>query len=240
MRSAIAGTTAESCVGWIAGVDEVGRGPLAGPVVAAAVILPVVHGITGLRDSKKLSASARARLDVEIRSVAIAWAIGEASVTEIDRLDILKATFLAMQRAVAALSVRPDRILVDGNRAPAFGLPTDCIVGGDDLVAAISAASILAKQHRDGYMLQLAAHYPAYGFDRHMGYPTPAHLAALAEHGPCAMHRHSFAPVRRAALLQRGGGPAAPGRVGASADLSPGASAAEDAAPASRCSDGDP
>jgi len=183
----------------IAGVDEAGRGPLAGPVVAAAVILDPNRPIDGLTDSKRLSPARRERLAVVIRRQALAWGVASASVAEIDQHNILQATLLAMQRAVAALSPAPSEVWVDGNRAPVWSWATRCIVGGDLTVAAISAASILAKTVRDAQMTDLARQWPAYGFDRHAGYGTPAHLQALRTHGPCPEHRRSFAPV--AALL---------------------------------------
>lgn len=180
----------------ICGVDEAGRGPLAGPVYAAAVILDPTRPIAGLADSKKLSARVRDRLAVEIRDKAIAWSIASASVEEIDRINILQATLLAMARAVAGLRSQPAEVLVDGNRCPDVGLPARAIVGGDASVAEISAASILAKTARDAEMLRLHAIHPEYGFDRHMGYGTALHLEALRRHGPCACHRRTFAPVR--------------------------------------------
>ena len=183
--------------GLACGVDEAGRGPLAGPVVAAAVILDPARPIEGLNDSKKLSAKRREILAVEIRSKALAWAIAEASVEEIDRINILQASLLAMQRAVDALSIRPCHALIDGNRCPQLACPAQAIVGGDGLVASIAAASILAKTYRDAGMLELHATYPQYGFDRHMGYPTAAHLAALREHGVSPVHRRSYAPVAK-------------------------------------------
>jgi len=182
-----------------AGVDEAGRGPLAGPVVAAAVVLDEQRPVEGLRDSKRLSAGQRERLAELIRTRARAWSVAAAHPEEIDRLNILGATHLAMQRAVAGLDLEPALVLVDGNRAPAFGLPTRTIVGGDALVPAISAASILAKVARDALMVGLATDYPGYGFEIHKGYPTAAHRAALERLGPSAIHRHSFAPVRDAA-----------------------------------------
>ena len=181
--------------GLVCGIDEAGRGPLAGPVVAAAVILDPARPIVGLNDSKKLSEKKREALAVEIREKAIAWAVAEASVEEIDRINILHATFLAMQRAVAALSVRPVSALVDGNRCPKLEIPIEAIVKGDGKIASIAAASILAKTVRDAGMLELHAQYPQYGFDRHMGYPTPAHFAALEAHGASPVHRRSFGPV---------------------------------------------
>lgn len=182
----------------ICGVDEAGRGPLAGPVVAAAVILDPARPIAGLADSKKLSAARREKLAVEIREKAIAWCVAEASVEEIDAINILQATLLAMQRAVAGLAIAPAEALIDGNRCPALAIPARAIIGGDATVAEISAASILAKTVRDAGLLKLHAAYPRYGFDRHKGYGTAAHLAALREHGPCLEHRMSFAPVREA------------------------------------------
>lgn len=178
------------------GVDEAGRGPLAGPVVAAAVILDPALPIAGLADSKKLSAVKRERLAVEIRARALAWCVAEASVAEIDALNILQATLLAMQRAVEGLTIVPREALIDGNRCPKLAVPARAIVGGDATVAEISAASILAKTVRDAGMLELHARYPRYGFDRHKGYGTAEHLAALAAHGPTPEHRKSFAPVR--------------------------------------------
>ncbi|MBN8464586.1 MAG: ribonuclease HII [Dechloromonas sp.] len=183
--------------GLVCGVDEAGRGPLAGPVVAAAVILDPACPIAGLNDSKKLSAVRRAELTVRIRADALSWAVAEASVDEIDRLNILYATLLAMQRAVAGLAVRPERVLVDGNRCPRLDIPVEAVVRGDGKIAAIAAASILAKTVRDAGMRALHEHYPQYGFDRHMGYPTEAHCAALAAHGASPAHRRSFGPVAR-------------------------------------------
>lgn len=178
------------------GVDEAGRGPLAGPVVAAAVMLDPDRHIEGLRDSKKLSAAARERLADEIRLKAAAWCVAEASVDEIDRLNILHATMLAMQRAVAGLPMPPDDVWVDGNRCPKWGWRSQAVVKGDDKVAAIAAASILAKTARDRLMCKLHQEYPAYGFASHMGYGTAAHMAALRAHGACPQHRRSFAPVK--------------------------------------------
>ena len=183
--------------GLVCGVDEAGRGPLAGPVVAAAVILDPARPIAGLNDSKKLSAKKRMALAGLIRERALAWAVAEASVEEIDQLNILHASMLAMQRAVAALQVTPERALIDGNRCPSLAMPAEAVVQGDAKVAAIAAASILAKTVRDEGMLGLHAQYPHYGFDRHMGYPTAAHCAALAAHGVSPVHRRSFAPVAR-------------------------------------------
>ena len=182
----------------IAGVDEAGRGPLAGPVVAAAVILHPDHPIEGLRDSKKLSARRRERLAAEIRERALAFAVASASVEEIDRLNILRATLLAMTRAIEGLDPRPRHVRIDGNRAPRLdGMRVETVIGGDDQDPALAAASILAKTVRDGLMLQYAEQFPAYGFERHMGYGTAVHMAALREHGPCEIHRRSFAPVAR-------------------------------------------
>ena len=180
----------------LCGVDEAGRGPLAGPVTAAAVMLDPARPIDGLRDSKKLSAAARERLADAIRERAAAWCVAEASVAEIDQLNILQATMLAMQRAVAGLQVPPDDVWVDGNRCPNWAWRSQAVVKGDDKVAAIAAASILAKTVRDQFMCRLHDEYPAYGFARHMGYGTAAHLAALKAHGACPQHRRSFAPVK--------------------------------------------
>jgi len=183
-------------IGLIAGVDEAGRGPLAGPVVAAAVILDELHPIAGLADSKVLTERRRERLFDEIRAKALACCIAEASVEEIDRLNILHATLLAMKRAVEGLRLPPHKVLVDGNRLPVLKVPGEAIVKGDATVPAISAASILAKVHRDRLCLALHAQHPQYGFDVHKGYPTAAHLAALRQHGACPQHRRSYAPVR--------------------------------------------
>jgi ribonuclease HII len=180
----------------LCGVDEAGRGPLAGPVTAAAVMLDPARPIDGLRDSKKLSAAARERLADEIRERAAAWCVAEASVAEIDQLNILHATMLAMQRAVAGLGRAPDDVWVDGNRCPNWTWRSQAVVKGDDKVAAIAAASILAKTVRDRFMCSLHDDYPAYGFAQHMGYGTAAHLAALKAHGACPHHRRSFAPVK--------------------------------------------
>jgi len=184
--------------GLVAGVDEAGRGPLAGPVVAAAVILDDLQPIRGLADSKQLSARRREALYDEIRARALATCIAEASVEEIDRLNILQATLLAMQRAVAGLRLPPRKVLVDGNRLPLLRMPAEAIVGGDRRVAEISAASILAKVHRDRLCLVLHEAHPDYGFAGHKGYPTAAHLAALQRLGACAAHRRGFGPVRLA------------------------------------------
>ncbi len=182
----------------ICGVDEAGRGPLAGPVSAAAVILDDSRPITGLADSKKLSEKQRDQLAPVIRERALAWAVAYAEVGEIDDLNILQATLLAMRRAVLALQIQPHQVLVDGLYYPQTGIPSQAIVKGDSKVAAISAASILAKTARDELMLKLHEQYPQYGFDGHKGYPTPSHLAALREHGVCDVHRRSFRPVREA------------------------------------------
>ena len=184
--------------GLVAGVDEAGRGPLAGPVVAAAVILDDLHPIKGLRDSKQLTALRRERLFDLIMARALCVAIAEASHEEIDRLNILQATMLAMQRAVARLRLPPALVLVDGNRVPPLAMQARAIVQGDAKVAAISVASIVAKVHRDRWCAELHQRYPAYGFGGHKGYPTAAHLKALRELGPCPEHRRSFAPVREA------------------------------------------
>lgn len=187
--------------GLACGVDEAGRGPLAGPVVAAAVILDPLNPISGLNDSKKLSAKRRDALAVEIRAKALAWSVAEASVEEIDRINILQASLLAMRRAVEGLKIQPETALIDGNRCPQLACPAEAVVGGDGKVASIAAASILAKTVRDAGMLVLHAEYPMYGFDRHMGYPTALHLRALREHGPSPVHRRSYAPVAQLSLL---------------------------------------
>jgi len=184
-------------IGLICGVDEAGRGPLAGPVFAAAVILDAAHPIAGVADSKKLSARSRQRLAAAIREHALSWAVASATVEEIDRLNILGATMLAMTRAVRRLAVTPARVLVDGNRCPQLEYPVEAVVKGDASVEAIAAASILAKTARDALMLELDARYPQYGFARHKGYPTAAHLEALRRHGVVDIHRRSFAPVRK-------------------------------------------
>ncbi|MFN3715406.1 MAG: ribonuclease HII [Thiobacillus sp.] len=180
----------------LAGVDEAGRGPLAGPVVAAAVMLDPQRRIDGLRDSKKLSATARERLADHIRRDALAWCVAEASVQEIDTLNILDATMLAMRRAVDGLGRAPDEVWVDGNRCPQWPWRSQAVVKGDDKVAAIAAASILAKTERDRFMRRLHELHPQYGFARHMGYGTAQHLEALKAHGACPHHRRSFAPVK--------------------------------------------
>ncbi|KAB7693807.1 MAG: ribonuclease HII [Plesiomonas shigelloides] len=184
--------------GLIAGVDEVGRGPLVGAVVTAAVILDPARPIVGLADSKKLSEKKRLALFDEIKEKALAWSLGRAEPHEIDELNILHATMLAMQRAVAGLPITPEFVLIDGNRCPALPMPAQAVVKGDSKVAEISAASILAKVTRDREMAQLDAQYPQYGFAKHKGYPTADHLRLLAEHGAIAEHRRSFAPVKRA------------------------------------------
>ena len=188
--------------GLVAGVDEAGRGPLAGPVVAAAVILDDLHPIKGLADSKQLSAARRAELYDQIRARALCCSVAQASVEEIDRLNILQATMLAMQRAVQGLRLKPVKVLVDGNRLPPLDVLAEAIVQGDAKVAAISAASILAKVTRDRLLDELHASHPQYGFDRHKGYGTAQHLEALRTHGPLPVHRRTFAPVARA-LEQR-------------------------------------
>ena len=187
--------------GLTAGVDEAGRGPLAGPVVAAAVVLDDLQPIKGLADSKTLSPRRRERLYDEIRAKALCCCVAEASVEEIDRLNILQATLLAMQRAVDGLRLRPQHVLVDGNRVPVLRVPVQAIVKGDARVQAISAASIVAKVHRDRLCVQLHERYPQYGFAAHKGYPTTEHLQALRQHGACEQHRRSFAPVRSVLVL---------------------------------------
>jgi ribonuclease HII len=183
--------------GLVAGVDEAGRGPLAGPVVAAAVILDDHKPIRGLADSKKLTARRREKLFDEIRAKALCCSVAQASVEEIDRLNILQATMLAMQRAVKGLRLKPAKVLVDGNRLPVLDVVAEAIVSGDALVPSISAASILAKVTRDRMLEELHAQHPGYGFDRHKGYGTAQHLAALRELGPLPVHRRSFAPVAK-------------------------------------------
>ncbi|MBT4606434.1 MAG: ribonuclease HII [Thiotrichales bacterium] len=185
----------------IAGVDEVGRGPLIGAVVAAAVVLPENHGIIGLADSKKLSAKRRERLAEEIRDVAVDWAITEASHLEIDEINILHASMLAMKRAVEQLSSPIDKVLVDGNRLPDLSLPAEAIIKGDSKIEAISAASIIAKVARDRMMLELHQQHPEYGFDRHKGYPTKLHFEMLKKYGVLEQHRRSFRPVQRQIAL---------------------------------------
>jgi ribonuclease HII len=178
-------------------VDEVGRGPLAGPVVAAAVILDDAKPVEGLADSKTLSARRREELSVLIKDRALCWAFGRAEVEEIDRLNILQASLLAMQRAVLALSIKPELVLVDGNQAPRLAYPVTTVIRGDATVLSISAASILAKVERDAEMCRMDGLFPGYDFSRHKGYPTPRHLEALAESGSSPIHRRSFSPVRR-------------------------------------------
>ena len=186
---------------WVCGVDEAGRGPLVGSVVAAAVILDPARPIQGLADSKKLRPAVRERLAIEIREKAIAWCVAEASAQEIDQINILQATMLAMKRAVAGLQVAPAHALIDGNRIPqGLSCSAEAIVKGDAKEQAISAASILAKTARDAQMVAMDALYPQYGFAKHMGYPTPVHLAALKRHGPISEHRRSFGPVAQSAL----------------------------------------
>lgn len=185
-------------IGLIAGVDEAGRGPLAGPVVAAAVILDELKPIRGLKDSKLLTPATRERLYDEIRAKALCCSVAEASVEEIDTLNILHATMLAMKRAVEGLRLKPGKVLVDGNRLPVLKVAAEAIVKGDAKVKAISAASILAKVHRDRLCLTLHEAHPEYGFHGHKGYATPEHLEALRTHGACVHHRRSFAPVRDA------------------------------------------
>ncbi|MDH3315529.1 MAG: ribonuclease HII [Gammaproteobacteria bacterium] len=195
----------------VAGVDEAGRGPLAGPVVAAAVILRDEVEIEGIRDSKQLTPSRRESLARLIREQSLAYALGEADVAEIDALNILKASLLAMSRAVASLAVAPHRVLVDGNHLPQVSCEARAIIGGDRLVPAVSAASILAKVARDAMMVELDRRYPEYGFARHKGYPTKAHREALKSYGPCPVHRRTFAPVRDA--LEARAGRASPEHV---------------------------
>jgi ribonuclease HII len=179
----------------VAGVDEAGRGPLAGPVVAAAVILDNQVRIEGVDDSKKLSANRRASLEVEIKATAICWSVASATVEEIDRLNILNATMLAMKRAVMALNITPAHVLVDGNRLPQLEIPATAVVGGDGIHQEIAAASILAKQSRDRDMIELAKLFPQYGFEKHKGYPTKNHIEVLRNFGITIHHRRSFSPV---------------------------------------------
>jgi len=187
----------------ICGVDEAGRGPLAGPVYAAAVILaPGKRAPAGIADSKTLSAGRRERLAAAIKGRALAWSVAWASVEEIDRLNILQASLLAMKRAVESLSIAPDEVLLDGMHCPALAVPARAIVDGDAKVRVIAAASILAKTERDSEMCRLHERFPQYGFDEHKGYPTPEHLEALRRHGVCEIYRRSFAPVRE--LLEGG------------------------------------
>jgi len=186
----------ESVAKYIAGVDEVGRGPLAGPVVAAAVILDTRHPISGLRDSKKLSEKQREVLVSVIKENAVAYAYGRAEVDEIDSINILQASLLAMTRAINSLDIDPDHVLVDGNHVPRVSFPVTPVIRGDDNEDCIAAASIIAKVKRDHEMLELHQQYPDYGFDRHKGYPTRHHLDALHEYGVTCHHRHSFRPVK--------------------------------------------
>lgn len=201
---AAAALEAETQFGLVAGVDEVGRGPLVGDVVTAAVILDPANPIAGLNDSKKLSEKKREALYPEIMAKALAVSIGRASPREIDELNILHATMLAMQRAVAGLAIKPGRVLVDGNRTPDFGVQADAVVKGDGLIAAISAASVVAKITRDREMAELDAKHPQFGFAAHKGYPTKAHFEALDAHGVLPEHRRSFRPVRE--WLEANGG----------------------------------
>lgn len=180
----------------IAGVDEVGRGPLAGPVITAAVILPAKYDLPNLTDSKKLTPKRREALSIAIKKQALCWSLGQASVLEIDQMNILHATMLAMQRAVSDLGIEPEEVLVDGNRTPGFAMPSRAIVGGDGLEPCISAASIIAKVARDQLMSDYAREYPNYGFERNSGYPTQQHRDALIAHGVTPIHRRSFAPVK--------------------------------------------
>jgi len=186
-----------SCYKYIAGVDEAGRGPLVGAVVAAAVILDPQNPIEGLNDSKKLSEKKRNTLAVEIRQKALAWSVASVDEKEIDRINILQASLLAMKRAVESLDRAPDFVLVDGNKCPDLNVEVEAIVKGDSKVAAIAAASILAKVDRDQQMVDLHEQYPQYGFDKHKGYPTKVHMELLIQHGPCPLHRKSFGPVKK-------------------------------------------
>ncbi len=185
----------------IAGTDEAGRGPLAGAVFAGAVLLDPERPIEGLNDSKKLTAKRRDSLFAQIRQRSICWTVSAATVQEIDALNILHASMLAMKRAVSALRPTPDFVYVDGNRVPDWSFESEALVGGDGRVAAVSAASIVAKVCRDRYMNRMAQAFPGYGFERHAGYPTAFHLQALRERGPCAIHRKSYAPVKQADLF---------------------------------------
>ena len=189
----------------VAGVDEAGRGPLAGPVVAAAVMLDPDAPIDGLRDSKQLSARARERLAQHIRERAFGWSLGRAEAEDIDRINILQATLLAMALAVAGLPTSPQHVLIDGLHCPRLSCSVEAVVGGDRRFPSISAASILAKVTRDAEMVELDRRYPQYGFKRHKGYPTREHRDALRQHGPCPYHRRSFAPVR--AVIEASSGP---------------------------------
>lgn len=182
----------------VAGTDEVGRGPIAGDVVAAAVILGDDHGIVGLNDSKKLTEKKRDALSEQIKQNSMAWCIARASVEEIDELNILHASLLAMKRAVEGLKIEPEHVYVDGNKLPKWKYSSEAVVQGDSKVAEISAASILAKVARDTEMMAFDKEYPNYGFAKHKGYPTKVHMDALMKHGPCAIHRRSYAPVKKA------------------------------------------
>lgn len=190
----------ETAGGLVAGTDEAGRGPLVGSVVAAAVILDPTRPIEGLDDSKKLTAKRREALADQIIECSLAWNIAEATAAEIDEINILWASMLAMKRAVEGLGITPELVLVDGNRCPELAMPARAIVGGDALEESIGAASILAKVYRDQEMLELHQLHPEYGFDKHKGYPTKVHMEALALHGPITQHRRSFAPVRKVLL----------------------------------------
>ena len=181
----------------IAGVDEAGRGPLAGPVVAAAVILDPMRPIAGLKDSKQLTEETREQLAPIIKERALDWSVAHATVEEIDELNILQATMLAMKRAVAGLTVRPNLVLVDGNRVPHLDIAVNAVVGGDETVAAISAASIIAKTTRDHWLMDLDRQYPEYGFAKHKGYGTAEHMAAIEKYGPLSVHRKSFGPIKK-------------------------------------------
>jgi ribonuclease HII len=192
------------CYSLVAGVDEVGRGPLAGDVVTAAVILDPQKPILGLADSKKLSEKKRNELAVMIKQNALSWSLGRASVLEIDELNILHATMLAMKRAVEGLNIQPEHVLVDGNRYPIWTYSSHAVIKGDALFPQISAASIIAKVARDGEMIALDKQYPQYGFAAHKGYPTKAHVAALQEHGPLSCYRQSFKPVQSVLALWQG------------------------------------
>jgi len=186
----------------IAGVDEVGRGPLAGPVVAAAVILDPANRIEGLMDSKKLTEKKRVLLAVEIKQKSLSWSLGRAEVNEIDQINILQASLVAMSRAVAGLSVEPQQVLVDGNKCPSVPYPVEAIIKGDSLIEAISAASIIAKVARDTEMIELDSQYPGYGLAKHKGYPTAMHRQALLDLGVTEIHRRSYKPVRDALNAQ--------------------------------------
>lgn len=181
----------------VAGVDEVGRGPLVGSVVAAACVLPESYDLKGLTDSKKVSEKKRALLAEEIKSVALSWSIAEASAQEVDEINVLQASLLAMKRAVETLSVQPQHVLVDGNKLPKWSYSAEAIVGGDGKEPAISAASILAKVFRDEQMITFGLQHPEYGFEKHKGYPTKQHMQAIQEYGVLPEHRRSFAPVKK-------------------------------------------